>query len=113
LTSVSSGAFFNCDELISIALPSPTNVHKHAFLGCSKLLTKCASFDMTIVEYYRDFYHKRMKERVCVLKRGEEYIIKQEAKKRKLMVGLKVSHWKRIGGVLPKPWLVLHSDGGS
>ena len=56
-----------------------------AFNGCTKLEEKSSSYNMTLVEYFRDYYHEIVKLRVSVLnclksineariRRGEEEV---------------------------------------
>ena len=68
VTSIQGSAFSKCSKLSDITIPMFATVSPTAFLGCTKLEDKSNSYNMSLVEYYRDFYHQRIKERVTVLK---------------------------------------------
>ena len=67
VSSLDWGAFENCSALRSVEIPINATVDANAFDGCTKLEAKSASYNMTIVEYFRDYYHERVKLRVSVL----------------------------------------------
>ena len=61
------GAFEGCSALKSIIIPIAATVHDDAFDGCTLLEAKSSIYYMSVVEYYRDYYYKRLKERIAVL----------------------------------------------
>ena len=96
ITSIQMNALVNCSALRSIIIPIGATVHSTAFKFCTKLEAKSSSYNMTVVEYYRDYYHERVKRLVVVLnclkfinaermRRADEQVeMMEEAKRRKL-----------------------------
>jgi len=85
VTNFGGWSFKDCSALRTINIPIAATVDANAFNGCTKLEAKSASHNMTIVEYFRDYYHERVKLRVSVLtclksineariRRGEEEV---------------------------------------
>jgi len=104
IASIGSLAFYNCSALRSVIIPISTTVDATAFNRCTKLEAKSSSYNMTIVEYFRDYYHERVKLRVSALnclksineariRRGEE-----EVKRMKLSSSSSNSNVVAIGG---------------
>ena len=104
VTSISGWSFgwsFGCGSALrSVIIPINATVDANAFRSCTKLEAKSASYNMTVIEYFRDYYHERVKLRVSVLtclksindariKRGEEQV-----KRMKLNCGISSS----VGG---------------
>ena len=65
--SIRYNSFFACSSLTHITIPEAATVHHTAFSGCTLLHAKSSIYNMSIVEYYRDFYHERVRLRVAVL----------------------------------------------
>jgi len=67
VTSLDIQSFGYCSSLTHITIPEAATVHDYAFNRCTLLLAKSSIYNMSIVEYYRDFYHERIRLRVAVL----------------------------------------------
>ena len=67
VTSLDIRSFYNCSSLTHITIPEAATVEDSAFDGCTLLLAKSSIYNMSIVEYYRDFYNERIRLRVAVL----------------------------------------------
>ena len=61
------GAFLDCSSLTRITIPDGATVEPYTFRGCTLLQAKSSIYNMTEVEYYRDFYHERINQHVAVL----------------------------------------------
>ena len=68
LKSIGPLAFGRCKQLRNIIIPnSVTDVDETAFSHCPKLLLRSASFEMSVVDYYRASHQDTIKLRVAFL----------------------------------------------
>ena len=87
VVSIGERCFAGCLGLKSIVIPKFAMVHDTAFDECTLLEAKSRGYNLTVVEYYRDFYHQRIKERVTVLK---SLLVYQEMREAGLVATLPV-----------------------